>query len=116
MDFVVHAPELFAGDHILDLASTDSSYRDISISHLRAVIDLTLELRKWFLKSNRPRIVINAGGATLDNVMKPSEVAHSYALIARSLASLDLAECEVIVQTMPPFRGILAASAFTTCL
>lgn len=103
MDFVVHAPELFAGDHILDLASTDSSYRDISISHLRAVIDLTLELRKWFLKSNRPRIVINAGGATLDNVMKPSEVAHSYALIAESLASLDLAECEVIVQTMPPF-------------
>ena len=103
MDFVVHAPELFTGDHILDLASMDTSYRDLSITHLRGVVGLTRELRKWFLKSTRPRIVINAGGATLDNLMESSEVAARYALISESLARLDLDESEIVVQTMPPF-------------
>ncbi len=103
MDFVVHAPELFAGDHILDLASLDSGYRDLSISHLRGVISLARELQKWFLRSKRLRIVINAGGATLDNLLQPSEVTARYNLIAESLARLNLSGSEVIVQTMPPF-------------
>ena len=30
MDFVVHSPELFEGDHIMDLSSDDKKYRSRS--------------------------------------------------------------------------------------
>ena len=103
MNLVVHAPELFAGDHILDLASMDASYRNLSIKYLSEVITLAGKLRKWFLKADRPRIVINAGGATQDSLQEASVRAAQYTRISESLACLDLAGCEIILQTMPPF-------------
>lgn len=35
LGFVVHSPELFAGDHILDLASDDADYRRHSVAELK---------------------------------------------------------------------------------
>jgi N-acetylneuraminate synthase len=40
LDFVVHSPDLFAGDHILNLAASDWSYRRRSVRELQRVIDL----------------------------------------------------------------------------
>ena len=45
---VVHAPELFAGDHTLDLCSVDEGYRDHSINQLQRVIDISRDLRSRF--------------------------------------------------------------------
>jgi sialic acid synthase SpsE/sugar phosphate isomerase/epimerase len=93
MDLVVHAPELFAGDHVLDLCSPDPAYRAKSIELLQRVVEITRQLRRHFVRAERPRIVVNAAAR------RPQY----YALILDSLRQMDLRDVEVIPQTMPPF-------------
>lgn len=102
-DFVVHSPELFAGDHIMDLCSDDPVYRKRSIDELRRVIEITQALKPYFRYAARPLIIINAGGFTLDAPMPASRRDHYYRLVAESLGQLDCEGVEIIPQTMPPF-------------
>ena len=46
--FAVHAPELFKGDHILDLCSQDREYRCRSIEELQRTIDVAKKLKNYF--------------------------------------------------------------------
>jgi len=103
MDFVVHAPELFEGDHVLDLCSLDSEYRALSIENLKQVIEVTRRLKKWFSRSTIPRVIINAGGFTQNKPLDKVERQARYKMIAESLSELDLDGIEIIPQTMPPF-------------
>lgn len=103
MDYVVHSPELFAGDHIMDLCSDDPDYRARSIAELQRVIDITRNLKKYFHRATRPRIIINAGGFTLDGFLPKAARGDKYALIAAALTMVDAEGVEIIPQTMPPF-------------
>ncbi len=103
MDLVVHAPELFAGDHVLDLCSPEPTYRTKSIGLLQRVVDVTRELRRHFTRAQRTRIVLNAGGFTQDEPLPAASRAQYYSVILESLRQLDLADVELIPQTMPPF-------------
>lgn len=103
MDLVVHAPELFAGDHVLDLCSPDNAYRAKSIELLGRVVDIARELRRHFTRAERPRIVINSGGFTQDAPLPELRRNEYYSLILDSLSQVDLRDVEVIPQTMPPF-------------
>ena len=103
MDLVVHAPELFPNDHILDLCSDDENYRQLSIQYLQKTIDVTRSIKKFFPKSkkNTP-IVLNAGGATLNEPVENRLKEKMYDLVADSLSKLDTKGVEIIPQTMPP--------------
>ena len=103
MDFLVHAPELFQGDHILDLCSFDKDYRRCSIENLRKVVDVTMQLGEWFVKSERPGIIVNVGGFTMDKPMEYSKRTSCYGMVAEALKGLDLEGVEILPQTMPPF-------------
>jgi sialic acid synthase SpsE/sugar phosphate isomerase/epimerase len=103
MDLVVHSPELFAGDHIMDLCSPDPEYRRRSIAELRRVIDVTRRLARHFSRAKRPMIIINAGGFSADGPMPEAARPALYQLIAESLAKVDQSGVEIIPQTMPPF-------------
>ena len=100
---VVHSPELFSGDHILDLCSADSGYRQHSIDELRRVIEVTRVLKPYFATSERPLIVVNVGGFSADRFINQEEKKEKYALLRDSLAQIDQTGIELIPQTMPPF-------------
>ena len=102
-NFAVHAPELFSGDHILDLTSPDLNYREHSINELQRVCELTRQLKVFFPKTNRPVIVVNAGGFSSYGFMNHEEVAKRYETLENSLSRLDQDGVEIIIQTMPPF-------------
>jgi len=59
---VVHAPELFAGDHTLDLCSADNDYRRHSIEELQRVVDISRDLRRRFDCPEPVLLVTNVGG------------------------------------------------------
>jgi len=101
--FAVHSPELFAGDHILDLASKDPAYRAHSIAELNRVCDVTRSLKPYFPKTERPVIVVNAGGFNTSGFLPKSERPAMYAQVAESLAQVNQDGVEIIIQTMPPF-------------
>ena len=103
LGFVVHAPELFAGSKLMDLATPDEGLRRYSLEQTQAVIDITRGLKKFFPKTKRPPIVANIGGFTMDEPLSPEQKAECYRIFAASLAELDLDGVELIPQTMAPF-------------
>ena len=102
-DLVVHAPELFEGDHVLDLCATDPDYRRTSIRNLERVVDLTRRLTGWFGRADRPRIVVNVGGFTQDAPLAPHDREVRYTQVLDSFDQMDLDGVEILPQTMPPF-------------
>ena len=103
LGYVVHAPELFADDHLLDLCSEDLVYREHSIAELQRVIELTRELNEFFPSTTRPLIVTNIGGFSTDQVLSEPEIIKKEDLLEDSLGRLDRKGIEIIVQTMPPY-------------
>ncbi|MCA1414518.1 N-acetylneuraminate synthase family protein [Bradyrhizobium sp. NBAIM20] len=103
LGFVVHAPELFAGSKLMDLATPDEALRRYSLEQTQAVIDITRGLKKFFPKTKRPPIVANIGGFTMDEPLSPEEKAERYRIFAQSLTELDMEGVELTPQTMAPF-------------
>jgi N-acetylneuraminate synthase len=103
LGFAVHSPELFSGDHILDLCATDHSYRRRSIKELRRVVEVTRELKKFFPKTEKPIIVVNAGGWNPKGFIEPELKPLLYEKIAHSFKEIDLTGVQIAIQTMPPF-------------
>lgn len=101
--FVVHAPELFSGSRLMDLASPDEDYREFSIQQTQKVIDVTRALKRYFPTTARPPIVANIGGFSTHEVLPESTKPRLYETFARSLAQLDTEGVELIPQTMAPF-------------
>lgn len=101
--FAVHAPELFSGDHTLDLCSPDEEYRKRSIHELQRVIDITRQLKGFFPATARPVIVCNVGGFTSSGFLSDSDKSDRYRILEDSLERLDSVGVEIIPQTMPPF-------------
>lgn len=103
LGFVVHAPELFAGSKLMDLATPDEALRRYSLEQTQAVIDITRGLKKFFPTTKRPPIVANIGGFTMDAPLSPDEKAERYRIFAQSLTELDMEGVELTPQTMAPF-------------
>ena len=103
LGLVVHAPELFEGDHTLDLCSPDKSYRERSIKEMQRVIDLTRELQKYFRADEPTCIVTNVGGFSNDGHISNAKVVEFYQILKDSLQRLDAEGVEITPQSMPPF-------------
>lgn len=103
IDLVVHSPELFAGDHVIDLASPDEAYRAQSVAEIEAVTELARTLKKFFPRTQRPPIVLNAGGWSEHGHWSPGDRQAGYDRIMEALQSIDCSGVEIIIQTMPPF-------------
>lgn len=101
--FAVHAPELFSGDHILDLSSEDDKYWNHSILELKRVIDQTKKLKFFFPRTTKPVIVVNAGGWNTDGFISSELKEKKYNRVREAFNQLDLEGIEIAIQTMPPF-------------
>ena len=102
-DFVVHAPELFSESRLMDLASPDEAYRQYSVKETQRVIDITRALKKYFPSTERPMIVANIGGFSMDELLPVEQLDSYYERFADSLSLLDMEGVELIPQTMAPF-------------
>ena len=112
MDLVVHSPDLFQNDHLLDLSAPDNSYRRTSIDHLAQVVDLTRRLATWFDRAVRPRIVVSVGGFTQNSSLDVHERQDRYDAVSDLLDQLDLSGVEILPQTMPPFPWYFGGQRF----
>jgi sialic acid synthase SpsE/sugar phosphate isomerase/epimerase len=103
LDLVVHSPDLFTGDHLLNLAAEDENYRQRSIYELQRVVNITRELKPYFTRATRPLIIASLGGFSKDGFIDPALRPEWYARIADSLSQIDMDGVEIIGQTLPPF-------------
>jgi len=112
MDFVVHSPELFANDHLLDLCSEDKKIRRHSIRELQEVIDVTRRIKPFFKKAFKPCIIVNVGGFSRDRFISVSKRQELYQRIEESLKKLNCDDVEIIPQTMPPFPWLFGGQQY----
>ena len=103
LQFSVHCPELFNGDHLLDLSAREKSYRKISIDNFKKVIETSLNLKKFFPKTDRPILVVNAGGWNVNGFENQIQKQERYEILQKSLNETDLSSIQLAIQTMPPF-------------
>ena len=103
LDLTVHSPDLFSGDHLLNLAVEDPAYRARSIAELQRVIDITRLLKPFFKRATRPLVIVSMGGFSRDALLDPAERPTMYERVAESLGRLDADDVELIAQTLPPF-------------
>ena len=101
--YSVHAPELFADDHLLDLASLDDEYRKKSISNLQRTIETAKNLRKHFNQDTDPILIVNVGGWSQKGFLKKNEIQKKTKILKKSLAEIDFTGVELSIQTMPPY-------------
>lgn len=102
-EFLVHAPELFENDHLLDLCSEDKKYRNLSIDNLQKVIDVTINLKKYFVSTDNIRIIVNCGGFSKDDFLPVESRGKLYETLKDSLSKLNVNGIEIIPQNMAPY-------------
>ncbi len=98
---VVHAPELFRGDNLLDLCSPKDSKRKLSVKNLQKIIDVTHKLRRHFHAGDKTYIIAHVGGFSIDEPVFSKE--KLYENLDRSFKEIEEEDTEVIIENMPPF-------------
>lgn len=111
-EYIVHAPELFEDDHLLDLCTPNEEYRKKSISNLQRVIDKTLGMKKYFPKTIVPQIVIHCGGFTKDEILPIEQRALYYKNLIDSIGKLDLNGVELLPENMAPFPWLFGGQRY----
>lgn len=99
----VHSPDVFPGDHLLNLAAENEDDRRRSCRELQRVINLTREIKPLFKRAEKPMIIASVGGYTKDAFVDPNTRDRWYDRIAQSISELDTEGIEIIPQTLPPF-------------
>lgn len=112
LDFTVHSPDLYRGDHILNLAAKDPELRNRSIAELQRVVDLTLSLSRFFTSSRKPIVIASLGGFTKERHLDAAEKAAMYELVGDSLSRVRADGVEIIAQTLPPFPWYIGGQLF----
>ncbi|PCJ99927.1 MAG: acetylneuraminic acid synthetase [Zetaproteobacteria bacterium] len=111
-NLVVHSPDLFKGDHILNFAEKDKEYRKRSIAELQRVIETTREMQPYFNTKGDTLIVVSLGGFTEKGPLEKSELGDLYKRVQDGLADLDTKGVEIIAQTLPPFPWYLGGQLY----
>ena len=101
--FAIHAPELFANDHIIDLSAKNTEDLEISRTNLQEVVSLTRKLKEYFPTTETPVIVLNAGGFSDRAFIDHQDTPAMYEQVAKELLATEQAGVEIIIQSMPPF-------------
>jgi N-acetylneuraminate synthase len=109
---VVHAPELFENDHLLDLANDCCEYRELSIQNLNRVFDLARKLRKFYPNTKNVPVVVNVGGFSQSDFLTEAEKHAKYLLLEQSIKELNCTNIQILIQTMPPFPWHFGGQSF----
>lgn len=107
---IVHAPELFRGDNLLDLCSPMEAKRKLSVENLQRVIDLTHKLKKHFKCGSRVMVIAHVGGFSMDEAM--TDKSRIYETLDRSLSEIKEGGTEIIIENMPPFPWLFGGQRF----
>ena len=100
---VIHAPELFANEHLLDLCSLDKDVLDNSINEMKRVIDFSEELLEQIPNQEKIGVITNVGGHS-DKSFLPDEIKKKLPeILNESLSKLKNNHIEIWPQTMPPY-------------
>ena len=110
--FTIHAPDLYAGDFLIDLASPDDAIWERSIREVQRVIDQAHQLREHFTCEQDPIVIVTMGGFLPDRHVAREERYPMYERIQQGLERLDETGVRLTAQTLPPFPWLMGGQQF----
>ena len=112
IDLVVHSPDLFSNDFILDLASNDKKIYFDSATEMQRVINFTRRLSKLFRETEKVKIIVSMGGSSLNSPIAQDQRPEYYERIQEAVGTLDTSGIELIAQTLPPYPWYLGGQRY----
>ena len=109
---VTHSPDLFNGDHLLNLADPDPDYRKRSLMELQNAIDVTRRLRDFFKTDADTFIIASLGGFSKNAPLPVQARPELYDRVMTGLSQLNLDEVELLPQTLPPYPWYFGGQLF----
>lgn len=110
--FTVHAPDLYPGDFLIDLASPDEAIWERSVHEVQRVVDLSRDLREHFSSEREPIVIVTMGGFLPDRHLRPEERWPLYERVARGLERIDEEGVRLTAQTLPPFPWLMGGQQY----
>ena len=102
-DISVHCPELFQGDHILNLATDDENYRNSSIDYLKNTIETANRIGDKINCKKPIPFIMNVGGFSISQFKDDLDKPELYNRVYDAIKNTDFGNCIPSIQTMPPF-------------
>ena len=113
---IIHCPELFERDHILDLVSDCIDHRKLSHENLEKTITHTLEIQKHFPQTKNPLLIVNVGGYSENGFKSENWKEEKYGILGEVLNQYVDCGVELLPQTMPPFPWHFGGQRFHNLL
>lgn len=110
--FTAHAPDLYAGDFLINLASDDDEIFERSIKEVQKVIDLTRDMQKYFTVQEEPIVIVTMGGFLPDHHCTVPERMVMYERVQQGLERIDESGVRLTAQTLPPFPWLMGGQQF----
>ncbi|WP_114853264.1 N-acetylneuraminate synthase family protein [Brachybacterium sp. YJGR34] len=99
----VHAPDLYPGDFLIDLAAEDPAIWERSIHEVQRVVDLARRLREHCTTEQDPIVVVTLGGFLAEGHLRPEQRYPLYERVQQGLERVDEEGVRLTAQTLPPF-------------
>jgi N-acetylneuraminate synthase len=109
---VVHSPDTFEGDHLLNPASDDDIHRTRSRDELQKVISFTRDIAKYFKPTKNIPLVVSLQGVTRSGFATQDEQEAMYTRLIETLKTLDTEGVAILPQTLPPFPWLFGGQLY----
>ena len=110
--FTVHAPDLYEGDFLINLASEDDEIFERSIREVQRVIDMTRDMRQYFTCEDDPIVIVTMGGFLPDRHVSAEQRIPMYERVQQGLERVDEEGVRLTAQTLPPFPWLMGGQQY----
>ena len=112
-EVIVHSPEQFDNDFIIDLFTEDQEITQKSITLLNKVFEKAQRIGQLINRNQKEiKVIVNCGGHTQKSFLSPVEVSDRIKLFHKNFAELELGNCRFLAQTMPPYPWHFGGQSF----
>ena len=111
-EVIVHAPEQFDGDFILDLFSDEQEVIDKTVDLLNKIFVKAKKLGQLIGYKGKPKVVVNCGGHSLDKFLSVSDINKRIENFVQNVEKVNTSGCRFLAQTMPPYPWHFGGQGF----
>ena len=102
IEFIAHVPDLWT-NKLLDLCSENDESRKKSIENVNNFLNKIREVKKYFKKSSKIKVIVHPGGMSRDGFVSGKEKQNMYDRLEDSLKKINKENIELLLENLPPF-------------
>jgi sialic acid synthase SpsE/sugar phosphate isomerase/epimerase len=112
VEVIVHAPEQFDEDFVIDLFTSCNEIGEKSVSLLNKVFRKAESISDLLGYAGRPKVIINCGGHSKDSFLAIDDAMSKVENFKKWFHLLEIGNCRFLAQTMPPYPWHFGGQAF----